>query len=263
MGVSQALNRPRSPVVPPWGAVAATAEADLHTAQSAPSARTFRVPPATLGYLLGDCEQCFVREVRDRIRRPGGPSPIFNLADGAMKRAFDVGEHQWVDIGAAEAPRFRPLAQGFAVKSAPVTFPALGVTLILDGNLDAFVETDDARRIVVDYKTGAARISGRRYAGQLGAYAFALENPAADARYMPTLVDATALLVFRPEAFTARPSGIAGLYGRTAWIEVPQSEPKFFDTLERVAELLASATMPANANCTYCVYFSGNGLSRV
>lgn len=94
-------------------------------------------------------------------------------------------------------------------------------------------------------------ISAARYAAQLGAYAFALQNPATDARYAPTLVDATALLIFRPVSFMAKPSGIAGLFGRTVWIEVPQSVPKFLATLERVATLLAGAAMPAISTCSY------------
>jgi hypothetical protein len=132
---------------------------------------TFRIPPATLGYLLHDCERCFVREVRDRVRRPGGPSPMFGFADNAMKRAFDVPDGIWIDIGVREAPRFRPLAQGFAVCSAPIRFADLDVSLTLAGNLDAFVETDDGRRILIDYKTSPGEPGAGRYAGQLDGYA--------------------------------------------------------------------------------------------
>jgi PD-(D/E)XK nuclease superfamily len=219
---------------------------------------TFRVPPATLGYLLRDCERCFVRDVRYRVRRPGAPSPVYNLADGAMKRAFDVGEGCWIDIGVPEAPRFRPIAQGFAVASAPIVFPDVGVELVLAGMLDAFVETDDGRRILVDYKT-SSEVSAARYAGQLSGYAFALQNPAAGVRYEATIVDAMALLVFQPRSFVAKRTGVCGLYGPTTWIEVPQDDRKFLELMRRVAALLGGIIPPAAApSCSYCTYFASS-----
>jgi hypothetical protein len=181
---------------------------------------------------------------------------MFGFADNAMKRAFDVPDGIWIDIGVREAPRFRPLAQGFAVCSAPIRFADLDVSLTLAGNLDAFVETNDGRRILIDYKTSPGEPGAGRDAGQLDGYAFALENPGPDTQYEATTVDAMALLVFRPVTFVAKPSGLSGLYGRTAWLEIPQHASRLFAMLRRVAALLTGRIMPTpNEACLFCIYY--------
>ena len=222
------------------------------TTRSTP--RILRISPASLGFVLSQCEACFVREVRDGIKRPGGPPEIFNLADRAMKEAF--ASKQLVDLGIG--PKFTVLGQGLSVESAPIKFPELGVAIVLAGRLDAFVLTAADERVVVDYKTTANGLSPETYRAQLSAYAFALENPGKRSQLPPTMVDGLALLVYRPTSFAYRPYGLCGLYGRTQWVELPRRDDKLHDTLQQVAALVTGARPPeVGKDCRYCAYRIG------
>jgi PD-(D/E)XK nuclease superfamily len=211
------------------------------------------VGPSQLGWLRADCERCFVREVRHRVRRPGGPPDAFNLADAAMKARFDGGPDIVHDLGVG--PRFRVVAQGLWVESYPVPFPEHGFELVVRGKLDALVRTVDGETLVVDYKTSAqGELAPRTYGPQLHAYALALEAPAAGTE--PVQVDGLALLVYRPTRFTYRTeSRVSGLYGPHEWVEVPRDDGAFVASLGRTAALLAGAEPTPNPKCAWCVYY--------
>ncbi|HZO93110.1 MAG TPA: PD-(D/E)XK nuclease family protein [Candidatus Baltobacteraceae bacterium] len=230
-----------------------------HTAQPPgdkplPDLTTLRVSPSSLGYLLHECERCFVREHRDGVRRPGRIAEIYNVADRAMKSAFDTG--QFIDIGAPQAPRFKVLAHNWKVFSAPIPFEEFGVSIVIAGSCDAYVETEDGLRLVVDYKTTTTEVNARRVAGQLRAYGLALNNPGEGAGAQPQPVDGHALLVFTPEKYVAKPNGVSGMYGATRWLEVAPDDEALMSTLRRVAALLSGVTPPKpNARCPYCIYY--------
>jgi len=215
--------------------------------------KRFTIGPSQLGWLRGDCERCFLREVAHGVRRPGGPPDAFNLADQAMKKRFDEGEALH-DLGVG--PRFRIVAQGLHVESQPIPFPARDVELVVKGKLDALVRTEDDEVVVVDYKTlSKTEIATRSYAPQLGAYCLALEAPREGMERQG--IDALALLVFRPQSFTYRTERrVSGLYGATEWLEVPREDASFLTLLDHVAALLGGHEQPVpNPACAWCRYY--------
>jgi hypothetical protein len=211
-----------------------------------------RIAPADLVHLYSECPRCFVQKVKHGVRRPGVFPDVYNVADRAMKAAFaDAVEHP-VDIGVG--PRFRVIAQGFSVASATIPFPQHGISLRFEGSIDALVRTVDDEMFLVDYKTTNAQEGLTRYRRQLAAYAWALENPA-DPRIAPYVIDGFALLIYRPQKYAYRVSGVAGLYGRAEWLELPRRDDQFLGFLDGVAERLAQPRVPAaSPDCMYCAY---------
>ncbi len=206
------------------------------------------ISPSDLVYLWSDCRRCFGEKVLSGVRRPGVFDPAYGMADKAMKRAFaDVA---LVDLGVG--PKFRVLAQNAWVRSAQVEFDALGVSLTVSGAYDALVETEHGEIFVVDYKTTNADEGAlRKFRRQLAAYAFALEHPAQG----PSIdVDGHALLAYRPENFAFRTRGLSGLYGRSAWVEIPRDDLAFSTLLTDVAESLARESLPSAPACAFCAY---------
>ena len=212
------------------------------------------IAPADLVHLYRDCPRCFVQKVRHGVRRPGVFPDVYNVADRAMKTAFADAAAEPVDLGVG--PRFRVVAQGFRVKSAPIPFSRLGIALRFEGWIDALVRTTDDELFLVDYKTTKAQDGLMTYRRQLAAYCFALENPW-DARTMRYEIDGFALLVYRPYKFAYRNSGVAGLYGPSEWIELPRRDDLFLKFLEEMAALLSQRDLPApSPGCAYCAYRS-------
>ena len=81
-----------------------------------------RIAPSDLVHLYIDCARCFVQKVRHGVRRPGVFLDVYNVADRAMKTAFADASSEPINLGVG--PRFRVVAQGFWVASAPIPFPA-------------------------------------------------------------------------------------------------------------------------------------------
>ena len=144
------------------------------------------------------------------------------------------------------------LAQNAYVRSAFVAFEKLGVSLAIGGSYDALVETEHGEVFVVDYKTTNADEGAlRKFRRQLAAYAFALEHPAAG----PAIeIDGHALLAYRPENFAYRTRGLSGLYGRSAWIEIPRDDAAFGCLLADVAETLSHGLPAPSRACAFCAY---------
>jgi hypothetical protein len=208
-----------------------------------------------MGWLLADCERCFLREVAHGVRRPGRPPEIFNVADAAMKRRFEGGPEVVHDLGVGR--KFTVVAQGLHVESIPYEDPA-GVSIVLKGRLDALVQTIDGDVIVLDYKTmmrSDVESGKRAYSAQLESYALALRYP--KLVQQQTRVDGLALLVFHPSDFAYRTAKkIAGLYGLTDWVDVPSNEEDFRNVLNRAARLLVGDLQPTpNTKCNYCSYY--------
>ncbi len=211
--------------------------------------RNVIVNPTDLVFLWDDCRRCFALKLLYDIRRPSVfDDETYSLADAAMKRAF--ADALAVDLGVG--PVFQVLSQGVRVRSAAVEFPDLDLSMRIEGVYDALVATEHGEIAVVDYKTTRAdEFTLRRYWRQLAAYAFALENPSEGS---PTSVDVEAILAYRPDAFAYRTGGLSGLYGRTAWIELPRNPARFLLLLQEVAETIAVCVPYASSRCRYCAY---------
>jgi hypothetical protein len=213
--------------------------------------RPITMGPSQLGFILADCERCFVREVRDGVRRPGMVPEIFNLADKAMKDEF--GRRDLIDLETPGIPRFKLLAQNCRVESTAIPFEALGVAVKLAGRLDALVETEDGRRFVVDYKTAVKPVPVDRYRAQLGAYALALAWPRDGVE--PVEVGGTALLVMHARHVGMRPNRL-GVYGEPEWIDIERDDVEMVELLRHAAALVAGAEQPRHRrDCAYCIYY--------
>jgi len=216
-----------------------------------PALHVVAMNPSQLGFVLGDCERCFVREVRDGVRRPGMVPEIFNLADRAQKAEFEV--RDIIDLETEGIPRFRIFAQNYRVESTPIPFGDLGIAVKITGRLDALVDTEDGRRVLVDYKTAAKPVPVDRYRAQLGSYALALAWPRDGVA--PIEVDSTALLVLNARHVGTRP-GRLGIYGEPEWIEVERDDVAMVDLLQHAAALVAGAAQPHHKrDCAYCIYY--------
>jgi len=212
------------------------------------------VSPSQLGWLLTDCERCFVREARFGVRRPGGPPDAFSAADKAMKSYFERGVGEVVhELGVG--PPLTIVAQNLFTESSPLAYDDIDVELVVRGRLDALVRTADGRVLIVDYKTKVRDVPiDATYAPQLQAYALGLEHPVHGVQ--PHAIDGLALLVYNAARFAFRPeSATSGLFGVTDWVEVERDDAAFHALLRRVATLLAGAEPRPNAKCAWCRFY--------
>jgi len=211
--------------------------------------------PSDFAFLWEECRRCFYLKVVSGFPRARAPMPrIFSVIDARMK-AWVEGRRTETVVPGMPAGAFEHGER--RVESAPLDVPVPDhvYRCRLRGALDALVRLDDGAWAVIDFKTAGRRDEHlARYARQLHAYAWALEQPAPGA-FGVGPVRRLGLVVFEPEKFARDDGGAVGLAGGLAWLEVPRDDGAFLGFLSEVLSVLAQASPPGGAPmCPWCVY---------
>lgn len=216
-----------------------------------PVSTSRKLAPSDFAFLWEECKRCFYLKVAKGMARPSMPMPgIFSQIDSAMK-VFFMGRR--VEEVVPELPRGVFAHSGRWVESRPYHPARGGPGLYVRGPFDTVLAFDDGTHAIIDFKTSSQKAENvAKYARQLHAYAYALENPAPGA-FALARVDRMGLLVYEPRGFEMRPEGPAALGGSVAWIEIRKDEASFLRFLDEVADVLALPEPPAGSEtCPWC-----------
>lgn len=212
--------------------------------------RIVTVSPSSFGFLYDECRRCYYDDVHGLCKRPRAPFPaIFSKIDAAMKRYFD--SQEWYEIQGHDM-RFRIESQGRWVRSQPIPVPSSDLSLVIRGMYDSILQFEDGRRAICDFKTSSIRPDlVPKYARQLHAYAFALEN-AHDT--CTTKVESLGLAVFEPDRFRADALNVGTLTGQFAWVPVEKDDASFHRFVAEVGTLISGERPATNSDCAFCAY---------
>lgn len=126
-----------------------------------------------------------------------------------------------------------------------------GTDLYLKGKYDLLVKNDDSTYTLVDLKISQPNDDKvAKYKTQLGAYKFALENPA---QGKPIKITKLGLLIFYPEKARFE-NGDAVLVFPPKWLEVPIDDNGFIKFAREINLLLEGPTPPEGKTCKWCRY---------
>lgn len=207
----------------------------------------YKLSPSDFRYLWVDCKHCFYRKVKQGITLPSiGLPGIFSKMNGLLQTAIQgmslqsvnpVLPHGTIDV-----------KEGFLrSKSIP---PASDC--FISGRFDILSSLDDGSYAVIDFKiTDPNEEKIQKFANQLHAYKFALENPGngAEAKKVSQL----GVVVVSPDeiafedgrvVFTATPS----------WFEIKDDMEGFFSYISEVSKLLNGPLPAPTAPCKWCQY---------
>lgn len=213
--------------------------------------KTIAVSPSSFGFLHDECKACFYMDAHRIAKRPRAPFPaIFNTIDLAMKRHYSTSSEHRIS-GLAEP--FMVESSGRWVRSAPLAASDGGLPLVIRGIYDSLLVLDDGSRVVCDFKTSPVGPDlVNKYARQLHAYAWALEQPECG---RAVDVDRLGLAVFAPSIFQASCSSEARLGGTFTWVDIARDDQSFGAFLNDVSILLSSPEPPlSSAACSFCAY---------
>ena len=131
----------------------------------------------------------------------------------------------------------------------------------IKGKYDLLAEKSDASFVLVDLKISQPNDDKVDiYKSQLGAYKFALENPA---RGKGMKISQLGLLIFYPDK-VAFEEGIAKFDFPPTWLEVPIDDKAFLKFIKEVDELLHGAMPEEGKDCKWCKYrHLGEELSHI
>jgi len=230
----------------------------LETIRGCVSNRAWKLSPSDFAFLWEECKRCFYLKTVMGFQRPRPIMPrIFHVIDSQMKVCFEQTRTEDIAVGIPGGV----IAHGDEwVESNRITRKGGSSTCYLRGKFDTVVRFDDGTYGVVDFKTSEAKANQvPRYARQLHAYAYALENPAPRKRGLSP-VTRLGLLVFEPARFSHDGDGKASLAGNLTWLEIPRDAAAFLQFIDDVLSVLERHAPPdGTPSCEWCQY---RGASR-
>lgn len=173
------------------------------------------------------------------------PMPgVFSAINSRVQGSF-IGKN--LKTLSADLPDGEVITQEGWVESIPVP----KTQVYIKGKYDLLVKTSDGSFILVDLKISQpAEDKIEKYKTQLGAYKFALENPA---QGEPIKISRLGLLIFYPDTVTFENS-VARINFPPKWMEIPIDDAGFNNFIKDVDKLLSGPLPAEDPNCKWCQY---------
>jgi hypothetical protein len=212
----------------------------------------YKLSPSDLTFTWDECKYCFYVKVKHGIvLRTAFPGMFAKM--GNLTSEFYLGKPAR-EISPDLPPGIVKYREKF-VKSASISIPGAKSECYLSGRFDAIIEFEEGSYGIVDYKTSEAKDEHVAfYSRQLSAYAYALENPAANALGLSP-ISRLGLFVITPHRFKRTNEDGMIFVNRTTWMEVPRDDQAFLALLGEVLAVLDAPHPPSPAEeCGVCNY---------
>lgn len=208
------------------------------------------ISPSDLTFGLSTCKRCLWIKYWHKVTMPGA-FPLVGTFSALQEKTFRGVATQ--DIDASLRPgRVTKLAEW--VKSKPLIVNGDLSRWRILGKYDLVAENDDGTVALIDCKVSdSPRDSGEFYSPQLGAYAFAMENPAAG---KPVEVATMGLLVWKPDVVTGQGPQNYAFGVRQSYVPVTRDNEKFLTVIGDFIAVLEGPLPAAGPTCTTCNYLT-------
>lgn len=121
----------------------------------------------------------------------------------------------------------------------------------ISGRFDILSRLDDGSYSVIDFKiTDPKQEKVQKFAQQLRAYKFALENPQAGSA---RLVSKMGVVVVSPESISFGDGGVI-FKAQPEWFEITENRPDFLAFVDQVSKLLSGPVPAESESCEWCQY---------
>lgn len=206
----------------------------------------YKLSPSDFAYLWNDCKHCYYQKVKLGVSHSGIFPSMFGrinklLQDSIMgMNLSDI--HPDLPSGIIE------IQEGY-MKSVAVE----GTNCFLSGRFDILTKLDDGTYAIIDFKiTTPDEEKIFKYASQLHAYKFALENPA---NGKPIKISKMGIVSINPEEMKL-------VDGKVVFTTTPKYHPlkedivSFYDLIRQISALLNGDLPAVSETCSLCIYRS-------
>lgn len=204
-----------------------------------------KLSPSDFAYLYEECKLCYCLKVKEGIYQPSMPMPGVFSAINTRLQGNLVGKN--LRTLNPDLPDGVVVKQEGWVESMAVP----GTDVFIKGKYDLLVKGNDIGHTLVDLKISQPD-EGKieKYKTQLGAYKFALENPASGEQIK---ISRIGLLIFYPDTVTFE-NGLARLDFPPKWLEIECDDECFLNFAKDVDKLLSQPLPAEDPNCKWCAY---------
>jgi len=206
----------------------------------------YKLSPSDFAYTWVDCKHCYYQKIKNGVALPSiGIPGVFMKMNSLLKNTL-VGMNL-KDVN-SELPSGKiKVAEGF-LKSKPI--PS-ATDCFISGRFDFLSLLDDGTYSVIDFKISDPKEDKvQKYATQLHAYKFALENPIEGS---PIKVSKMGIVAISPQAIEY-PKDDVIFKTKPIWYEVPEDMDSFYNVMSEVSKLLNGPEPPITESCKWCEY---------
>ncbi|KKS83425.1 MAG: hypothetical protein UV59_C0040G0022 [Candidatus Gottesmanbacteria bacterium GW2011_GWA1_43_11] len=206
---------------------------------------TFKLSPSDFAYLWQDCKFCYYQKVKFGISHSGVFPAMFGRINSLLQNSImgmnlkDI--HPDLPSGIIE------IQEGF-MKSQPVN----GTNCYISGRFDILSKLEDGTNAIIDFKiTTPVEEKIQKYASQLQAYKFALENPERGGK--PLKITKMGVVSINPEEMKLT-NGKVVFTNKPTWHPVEDDEASFYEMIKEISTVLNGDLPAPSETCNLCVY---------
>ncbi len=208
--------------------------------------KLYKLSPSDFAYLWNDCKHCYYQKVKNGISHSGIFPGMFTKINTLLQNSSmgmnlsDI--HPDLPSGIIE------IQEGY-MKSVTID----GTNCFLSGRFDILSKLDDGTYAIIDFKiTTPDEEKIQKYASQLHAYKFALENP----------VKGEPIKISQMGIVTVNPEEMKLVDGKIVFTTTPRFHPVvedmagFHELIKEISDVLNGDLPAASATCSLCIYRS-------
>ncbi len=208
--------------------------------------KLYKLSPSDFAYLWNDCKHCYYQKVKLGISHSGIFPSMFGRINKLLQDSIMGTNLQ--DIHPDLPSGIIEIQEGY-MKSVTID----GTNCFLSGRFDILSKRDDGTYAIIDFKiTTPDEEKISKYASQLHAYKFALENPA---NGEPIRISKMGVVSINPEemklvdgkvVFTTTPN----------WHPVKEDMESFHKLITEISTVLNGNLPTTSETCSLCIYRS-------
>lgn len=205
----------------------------------------YKLSPSDFAYLWNDCKYCYYQKVKFGISHSGVFPAMFGRINSLLQNSImgmnlhDI--HPDLPSGIVE------IQEGYMLSQ-----PINGSGCFISGRFDILSKLDDGTYAVIDFKiTTPDEEKIQKYASQLQAYKFALENP--NNGKQPLKISKIGIVSINPESMKLVDGKVVFTTTPT-WHPIADNPDIFYKLIEEIHAVLEGDLPPSSETCKLCIY---------
>ena len=205
----------------------------------------YKLSPSDFAYLWQDCKFCYYQKVKFGISHSGVFPAMFGRINSLLQNSIMGMNLQ--DIHPDLPSGIIEIQEGF-MKSQPVT----DTNCYISGRFDILSKLEDGTNAIIDFKiTTPVEEKIQKYASQLQAYKFALENPERGDK--PLKITKMGVVSINPEEMKLT-GGKVVFTNKPTWHPVEDDQAGFYEMIKEISTVLNGDLPSPSETCNLCVY---------
>lgn len=204
----------------------------------------YKLSPSDFAYLWNDCKYCYYQKVKLGVTHYGIFPAMFGRINTLLQNSIMGRNLQ--DILPSLPSGIVDVQEGF-LRSIVVP----GTKCYLSGRFDILTKLDDGSFALIDFKiTTPDEEKIQKYASQLHAYKFALENPATD---KPIKISKMGVVSINPDEMKLE-NGKIVFSNTPTYHPVEEDMESFHSLIGEISQVLDGPLPEVSETCSLCIY---------